>query len=101
MTPPSSKHGIERTNLKYIVFAGNYREYRTWQLTTGNGAEDSLFVASPTNLTSLKADGDYHLIFLGTFHLRKDREEIMEAARERFPNTHFVEGEFSEPTQTS
>lgn len=96
--PPTPPHGIQRRTLKYIVFAGNYREYRTWQLATGNGAEDSLFVASPTNLTSLKAGGDYHLVFVGTFHLRSDREEIMEAARERFPNTRFTDGEFSELT---
>ena len=95
MTP---SHGIQRRTLKYVVFAGNYREYRTWQLATGNGAEDSLFVASPSNLSSLNADGDYHLIFIGTFHLRSDRKEIMDAAHERFPNTRFTEGELSEPT---
>lgn len=91
-------HGIDRHPITFIVFAGNYREFRTWQLASGVRTEHALFVANPTNLSSLKLDGDYHLIFVGTFHLRKDKDEIMAAAHEKFPNTRFTTVDFTEPT---
>ena len=92
---PEPKHGIQRAPLKYIVFAGNYREFRSWQLANGINGDEALFVANPANLTGLKAGEDYHLVGIGTFHLRSDQKEIMEEAHRRFPNTRFTDGELA------
>lgn len=92
MTIPQPKHGIQPTTLKYLVFAGSFREFRVWALSNSIKNGEALYVAHPTNLSTLPPNVDYRLCFVGTFHMRTDKDEILEAAHERFPNTRFTDG---------
>lgn len=91
-------HGIHRTphTLKYLVFAGNYRQFGLWCDENNISPGEALFVAQRTNLLQLKGD-DHHLIMVkvGTFHLRPDAQEIMEEARLRFPQCRWEEHSIS------
>ena len=83
------EHGINRRPLKYLVFAGNYRQFNLWQTQCDIPPGEALFVSSPTNLLQVK--GEFLMVKVGTFHLRPDSLEIMKAARERFPNAKWQE----------
>ena len=79
-------HGIRPEKLKYLVFAGNFREYRQWMLTKGVLVEQTLFVTSPENLNRVStADSDLVIAIVGTFHLRSNSQELMDTARKMFP----------------
>jgi hypothetical protein len=86
----SSKHGIDRNTLKYLVFAGNYRQFGLWCDDNNIAPGEALFVASRTNLLTVYGD-EYILVRVGTFHLRPDAQDIMEEARVRFPNCAWEE----------
>ena len=83
MTNPP--HGIERSPIKYVVFAGNYREFKVWQLENKVQDGEALFVADATNLSSLRGK-EVTFVRIGTFHLRKDFYTIMAYAREVWPD---------------
>lgn len=93
MTNPNPEHGIDPQRLKYLVFAGNFREYRQWALTTGNLSGRALYVAHPENLMGLNAETnpDLKLVRIGTFHLRSDAQEILDIVRSRFTVDRWVE----------
>ena len=95
----TEEHGIRPERLKYLVFAGSFSEYRQWALTNGVLNGEALYVAQPTNLTSLKdtEDARYQLISIGTFHLRPDHQELIRTARERFPHKSLEVWEKDEP----
>lgn len=80
-------HGILRHPVKYVVFAGNFREFRVWQLASGVKNGDALFVGSleKANLRALQ-NLDVKFVKLATFHLRSDAKDIMEYARSVWPN---------------
>lgn len=93
MTPELPPHGIQRSTIKYVVFAGNFREFRVWQLAFGAKNGEALFVASASNLTHIEGqDQDQDqchtvtFVKVGTFHLRSDAKEIMEYARSIWPD---------------
>ena len=74
------------TNVKYLVFAGNYRQFSLWAEDKSIPPEEALFVDSPANLLNRYGE-HFTLVKVGTFHLRPDAEEIMEEARVRFPHS--------------
>src|SRR4029079_128123 len=86
----SPSHGINRNRLKYLVFAGNYRQFHLWATDSTIQPGEALYVASPTNLRGISGD-DIIMVKVGTFHLRPDSPQIMEEARARFPNNKWVE----------
>jgi len=85
-SPPT--HGIQRHPLKYLVFAGNYRQFDLWREAQKIPEGEALFVASPSNLLGRK--GEFTLVKVGTFHLRPDAQEIMEAVRMKFPKAEWI-----------
>jgi len=89
MTPP--QHGINRHPLKYLVFAGNIREYKQWERERAIPYGESMFVAHSTNLHGISTENAEALtyIIVGTFHLRPDAQEIMAAARAVRPEASF------------
>ena len=90
-SPPSPSHGINHATLTHIVLAGNFREYRHWLLASGVPTEKTLYVGDQTSLYIIPADltGEkgIKVVIVGTFHLRKDRNEILDMVRVRFPRT--------------
>lgn len=85
MIEPTPPHGIQRSPIEYVVFAGNYREFRTWLLASGVSQETALFVADKSNLTPLKGK-KVNFVSIGSFHLRPDFKMIMEYARSIWPD---------------
>ena len=91
MTPPAPKpkHGIQRNPPTHIVFAGNFKEFRQWQLTSGVKNGDALFVADASNLQGFMGGEGLTLVRYGTFHLRPDVASIMNEVRARFPDARW------------
>lgn len=85
-TPPP-KHGIDPASLKYVVLAGNMREFHQWQQRYQVQGGEALYVTNPHILLgrNFTENPDLRLIIIGTFHLRKDTDEILDELRTRLP----------------
>lgn len=97
-------HGLHRANVKYAVFAGNFREFYLWQEHYQVRGSEALFIAERGNLAALQAtlsegvDPPTYII-VGTFHLRGDFQELMELARDLRPEATFYRAEFPQTTK--
>lgn len=89
-TPYTPHHGIDRGITKFVVFAGNLREFYDWQLEYKVRGEEALFVATPTTLVGRKFPKDTAYVILGSFYGREDAQEALRLARENNPEANFL-----------
>lgn len=83
--PPHPPHGIDRNPIKYLVLAGNYREFRNWLMDNEVHPQDALFVNNASVLWGRKFQPEEtSLTVLPSFNERADAEDILQIARTRF-----------------
>jgi hypothetical protein len=82
-------HGIDRSpnQLKYLVLAGNIREFYVWQADNQVRGAEALFVSNSQMLRARKFPPTIEVVMVGTFHLRQDHKEIMDMVKERLEPT--------------
>jgi hypothetical protein len=64
---------------KWVILAGNYREFMQWCVRNQVHPKDALFVAEPANLVG-RTVHDHRWVRTGTFLDRRDAQEVMELA---------------------
>lgn len=83
-TPPS--HGIDKNKepLKYVVLAGNMREFQIWLAENRISRNEALYVSNSQVLRARYFEPPTKVIIVGTFHARKDSQEILAMVRTQF-----------------
>jgi hypothetical protein len=77
--------------MKYLVFAGNYRQFKWWEEKYNTPrAGEAVYVADRSNLRNW-GKKQLTMVKVGTFHLRPDAKDIMNEAKVRFPNAQWQE----------
>jgi hypothetical protein len=92
MVKQQPRHGIDREALRYLVFAGNMREYYQWCSDQGIPGNTALYVSNTSTLMGMKGADDDGIEFaiVGTFQQRQDAEELIDTATTRFGNRKVI-----------
>lgn len=77
-------HGIDRQPIRFVVLAGNIREYRNWCAYNGINPATALFVSSIDVLQGRQfTTQTTKFVEIGTFVHRADSREVVEVLRSR------------------
>lgn len=77
-------HGIDRSPVRFVVLAGNIREFRNWCVYNGITPNSALFVSSLDVLQGRQFDSQStRFVEIGTFVHRSDSKEVVEVLRSR------------------
>lgn len=90
MTQP--RHGIDNTPPKYIILAGNLKDFYLWQNANQIRGAEALYVATADVLRGRRYP-KATFITLGTFYQRPDHQEIIEVCRTVADTPLFFKGD--------
>lgn len=80
-------HGIDRSPIRFVVLAGNIREYRNWMAYNRVQPQETLFVSNSQILMGRKFDSlTTTFVEVGTFLSRQDAHELLAVLSTRVTN---------------
>lgn len=71
-----------------FVLAGNYEEYQSWRSENPSDADNAIYINNREALMGLHNIKSWDVVKFGTFHMRKDCEEIERELMNVCPQWH-------------